>query len=169
MRVVSTAALLAGLCAFGLVRRASASRLLAPLPPKCATRVQILGPDGFAQLACASEVEATLRAAGRPGSCPPLESLRDGAQVTLATTGSCATRVGRMAGPALRLLRLPIDINLGSVEDLQALPGIGPGLALRLVAARPFRTMSELREVAGIGPKRLAALVGAAEVSSTSR
>jgi competence protein ComEA len=72
-----------------------------------------------------------------------------------------------MAGPALRLLRLPIDINLSSVEDLQALPGIGPGLASRLVAARPYRTISELRQVAGMGAKRVAALVGAAEITTS--
>jgi competence protein ComEA len=169
LRVAATAALLAGLCAFGLVRRAGASSLPGRLPPTCSVRVQVHGPEGFDQLACAAEVAAALRAAGRPEACPALAAQRDGARVTLTEAGSCATTVGRMAGPALRLLRLPIDINLASVEDLQALPGIGPGLALRLVAARPFRKISELQEVAGIGPKRLAALARAAEVTSTSR
>jgi hypothetical protein len=169
LRIAATAALLAGLCAFGLVRRAGASRLPGRLPPSCATRVEVRGPEGFEQIACAADVDAALHAAGRTEGCPKLESLRDGAKVTVVAAGLCATTVGRMAGPALRLLRLPIDINLASVEDLQALPGIGPGLALRLVAARPFRKISELQEVAGIGPKRLAALARAAEVSSTSR
>ncbi len=166
MRIGVTAALLLGLCAFGLVRRARASLLPARLPPNCTTRVEVRAPEGFELLTCASGAEATLKAAGRPEGCPSLGALSDGARAALTQRGSCGVEVGRMAGPALRLLRLPIDINLASVEDLEALPGIGPGLADRLVAARPYRAISELRKVAGIGPKRLQALVGAAEILS---
>lgn len=164
MRLALTAALLAGLCAFGVARRAKGERLPPRLPPTCATRVEVRGPDRFEALACAADVEASLRVAGRPNTCPPLEELRDGARVTVSGQDRCDIEVGRMAGPALRLLRLPIDINLSSVEDLQALPGIGPALALRIQAARPYRAIAELREVAGIGPKRLAELVGATEI-----
>jgi hypothetical protein len=66
--------------------------------------------------------------------------------------------VGRMSGPALRLLGLPVDVNHGSVEDLEALPGIGPKLAERILTARPYRTAAELQRVPGIGPKRWAQL-----------
>jgi hypothetical protein len=162
-----TAALLAGLCAFGLIRRARASLVPGRLPPSCATRVEVRGPGGFDLFGCAADVDATLRAAGRSATCPAIGTLRDGARLTLAEPGACRIDVDRMAGPALRLLRLPIDINLSSVEDLQALPGIGPGLASRLVAARPYRTISELRQVAGMGAKRVAALVGAAEITTS--
>jgi len=48
---------------------------------------------------------------------------------------------GRMTGPALRLLGLPVDLNHSSVEDLQALPGVGPKLAARI--------LSELKDKAG--------------------
>jgi DNA uptake protein ComE-like DNA-binding protein len=63
-----------------------------------------------------------------------------------------------MAGPALRLLGLPVDVNHGSVEDLEALPGIGPKLAERLVRARPFAFKDDLQRVPGIGKKRWAQL-----------
>jgi len=52
----------------------------------------------------------------------------------------------------------PIDVNHATVEDLQALPGVGPKLAKRILderARRPFRAAEDLRRVSGIGPKTL--------------
>jgi len=54
-----------------------------------------------------------------------------------------------------------IDPNSAAEADLDRLPGIGPALARRIVAARadgPFRVPADLERVAGIGPKKLAAL-----------
>jgi competence protein ComEA len=57
-----------------------------------------------------------------------------------------------------RRLPAPLNINAAGAEALQALPGIGPALAVRIVADReargPFRTPEDLRRVPGIGPKR---------------
>ena len=39
--------------------------------------------------------------------------------------------------------------------ELEALPGIGPGIARRIVEGRPYRSVEELERVKGIGPKRL--------------
>jgi competence protein ComEA len=51
-----------------------------------------------------------------------------------------------------------LDLNTADAEALQALPGIGPALAGRIVADReaqgPFRTAEDLLRVPGIGPKR---------------
>jgi competence protein ComEA len=38
------------------------------------------------------------------------------------------------------------------------LPGIGPALAARIVAGRPYRTVADLDRVRGIGSVKLAAL-----------
>lgn len=61
------------------------------------------------------------------------------------------------ATPSTKAARL--DINRASVEELQHLPGIGEVLARRVVERRtahgPFRTVEELREVKGIGARRL--------------
>jgi competence protein ComEA len=47
----------------------------------------------------------------------------------------------------------PLDINRCSEIDLQRLPAVGPVLAGRIVAARPFATIDDLRRVKGIGVK----------------
>ncbi len=51
-----------------------------------------------------------------------------------------------------------IDVNRAGEADLRRLPGIGPTLSARIVAARkqrPFATVDELRRVKGIGAKTL--------------
>ena len=52
-----------------------------------------------------------------------------------------------------------IDINHASAVELQALPGVGPVLAQRMVEWRTahgrYRTVEDLQEVKGIGKKRL--------------
>ncbi len=62
------------------------------------------------------------------------------------------------ANQSSRISRL--DLNRATIEELQRLPGIGKTLAQRVVERRtahgPYRTVDELREVKGIGAKRLA-------------
>jgi competence ComEA-like helix-hairpin-helix protein len=51
-----------------------------------------------------------------------------------------------------------VRLNLATAEELATLPGIGPALAARIVAAReeaPFRAVDDLRRVKGIGAKTL--------------
>lgn len=58
----------------------------------------------------------------------------------------------------------PVDLNAATAADLDALPGIGPVLAQRIVDWRAqngrFGSVEELLEVAGIGPSVLADLQG---------
>jgi competence protein ComEA len=58
----------------------------------------------------------------------------------------------------------PLDINRADAPALQALPGVGPALARRIVAYReshgPFRTPEDLLRVSGIGAQRYARLRG---------
>ena len=51
-----------------------------------------------------------------------------------------------------------LDVNTATAEDLTALPGVGPGLAQRIIAYReqygPFQTVDDLQNVSGIGPSK---------------
>lgn len=61
---------------------------------------------------------------------------------------------GAAAGGGERL-----DINSATIEELDALPGVGPAIAGRIVAYReehgPFSTVEELQNVSGIGAATL--------------
>jgi DNA uptake protein ComE-like DNA-binding protein len=43
-----------------------------------------------------------------------------------------------------------LDVNRASEGELGDLPGVGPALAARIVAARPFASVDELRRVPGM-------------------
>src|SRR5690242_10902192 len=64
-------------------------------------------------------------------------------------------------GPAAAATAAPprVDLNHASAAELDALPGIGPVLARRIVEHReragPFRSADELRAVRGVGPRLL--------------
>lgn len=63
------------------------------------------------------------------------------------------------SGPTGKL----ININTATAAQLQTLPGIGPGLAQKIIAFReengPFATPAELAKVPGIGIHRLETLL----------
>ncbi len=52
----------------------------------------------------------------------------------------------------------PVNLNTATQAELDALPGVGPGLAKRIVTARqqhPFTSLEDLNRVPGVGPKLL--------------
>ena len=58
----------------------------------------------------------------------------------------------------------PVSLSSASVEQLDALPGVGPVTAQKIVTYRQehgaFRSVDELDAIAGIGPSRIADLRG---------
>lgn len=55
-----------------------------------------------------------------------------------------------------------VNINRAAADELDALPGIGPSTAAKIVAGReangPFQTVEDLKRVSGIGDKKYEAL-----------
>ncbi|RJR41429.1 MAG: helix-hairpin-helix domain-containing protein [Deltaproteobacteria bacterium] len=140
---------------------------LSPSPPPASTPnhpvyVEVAGAAArpgvfeFPQPPALSQVLAEAGAAASPGPADP--KLASGSKVEV--TGEGRYRLGRMDGPKLMTLGLALDLNRAAAADLEALPGIGPTLAQRIVAYRqthgPFKNIGDLEQVSGIGPKKLA-------------
>jgi DNA uptake protein ComE-like DNA-binding protein len=140
-------ALAAMILVVALVRldRPAASLLGEPL---ACERAQVI--DG--ELRCDAELLADLRElCGGEASRP----VAVGDEVRHACTRGLVTR---MPPEQLAALEQPVDLNAASLDELASLPGIGPTIAARIVARRPYASIDELLDVDGIGPKRLAAI-----------
>jgi len=48
-----------------------------------------------------------------------------------------------------------LDLNTATKKELQSIRGIGPVLAERIIAGRPYKTVDDLLKVKGIGSKKL--------------
>jgi competence ComEA-like helix-hairpin-helix protein len=58
-----------------------------------------------------------------------------------------------------------VKLNTAETDELTNLPGVGPAMAERIVAARPFHALEDLLKVSGIGPALLERLSPLVEVS----
>jgi len=122
---------------------------------------QVVSP-GLVTLPAGSRVADALAAAGGllPGTDPASVNaaalLVDGQQVAVGVPGA-APGAAAADGPAPGGL---LDLNTAALADLDALPGIGPVLAQRILDHRaqhgPFRSVQELDDVSGIGPSLFA-------------
>ena len=93
-----------------------------------------------------------------------LQSPSQSTQSEASLAGQAGTSMGRLPEPRPRTVADVgrVDINRGSVEELQRLPGIGPVLAERVIQYRrehgKFASIRDIQNVKGIGVKRFAQL-----------
>ncbi|WP_435010496.1 ComEA family DNA-binding protein [Tundrisphaera lichenicola] len=103
-------------------------------------------PDDLATLPGIGEISARKIVEGRP-----FDSVDD-----LAKLGIPASTIGKLkALVVVAPLPAPVNINTGSAEELQALPGVGPAMAKSIIEGRPFADYKDLEKVKGIGPKKV--------------
>ena len=80
---------------------------------------------------------------------------RGGAPAAASAPAGGAAAAGAAPGP-------PISLNSATAEQLDTLDGVGPATAQKIIAWRTqhggFRSVADLGQVPGIGPKKLAAL-----------
>lgn len=81
----------------------------------------------------------------------------DGMQVHVPREGErpAVTGTPRARRTPTPTVSFPLDINTASVEELQAIPGVGPTTARRIVEGRPYGEVDDLLRVRGIGPVTL--------------
>ena len=130
---------------------------------------------GLYRLAAGSRIDDALQRAGGPRARADLTAvnlatkLEDGRQVIVPErgSGSAASAPGSGSGSAAAggpgsAPAAPVNLNTATLEQLDTLDGVGPGIAQRIIGYREqqggFRNVDELGEVPGIGDKRMATL-----------
>jgi competence protein ComEA len=131
--------------------------------------VGLVSRPGLVTLPSGARVAAAIEAAGGllpdadPASVNLAAVVTDGQQIAVGVpgTGGSAAGDGATAGSGSGSGGL-VDLNSAGVADLDALPGIGPVLAQRIVDYRtrngPFTSLDQLDDVPGIGPAIFAEL-----------
>ena len=100
-----------------------------------------------------------------PSSAPHARSRSAQASLVVFAVALLALIAYRSYGPKLSArptdlaVASPVDLNTGDRAELQQVPGIGPGMAERILGYRqthgPFASVEELQSVPGVGDKTL--------------
>jgi competence protein ComEA len=142
-----------------------------PAPAMAATvTVHVVGEvrrPGVYELASGSRVRDAVAAAGgllgaaEQAAVNLARTVVDGEQIVVPREGEAASAGAAGAGSASSTPG-KVDLNTANAEQLDALPGIGPATAAKIIADRaangPFRTVDDLMRVSGIGPAKFDSL-----------
>lgn len=160
----------------------AAPPVVAPVAPARATRpapVELLVVDvagavrrpGLYRLRQGTRIDDAIAAAGGATAKAQLDSVNlaapvaDGEQVLVPGRGiAAAASPASPAAAGAASPSAPLDLNTATAEQLDALPGVGPVTAQKIIAYRtahgPFHAVAELEGVPGIGPAKMAELKG---------
>lgn len=107
-------------------------------------------------------VRDAVRRAGGPAPGARLAAINRAARLADGQQVVVPERTAAGAAPQTAPGDAPVSLSSASAEQLQTLDGVGPVTAQKIVDFRSahggFRSLDQLAEVPGIGPKRLAAL-----------
>jgi competence protein ComEA len=127
---------------------------------------------GVYQLRDGERIQDAVRRAGGPRPGADLNAINlaakvaDGQQVVVPRRGAAGAAPvgGAAAGEPGAPPQAPVSLNTATAEQLDTLDGVGPATASKILEYRRqhggFRSIDDLGEIPGIGPKRLAALRG---------
>lgn len=147
-----------------------------PAPVATPVYVHVAGRvrrPGLYRLHAGSRIADALRRAGGRAHGADLDAINlaakvhDGDQVLVPRKSAVAagsvvpaagqTGVGGAATPAA-----VVSLNSATEEQLETIDGVGPATAAKIIAFRQqhggFRTVDDLAQISGIGPKKLAAM-----------
>jgi competence protein ComEA len=168
-RILAVIGVIAVAGSFAIFRH-SQSEQLPVLPPAIPTIESSITVDvsgavihpGVYSLAANSRVVDAIKAAGSLKANADLTSvnqariLRDGEQIFIDSNTPGSSHHASQAKNG------PINVNRATAKELEALPGIGPVLANRIVEYRKshgtFMTLDELQKVPGIGGSKFTQL-----------
>jgi competence protein ComEA len=160
--------------------RATTTSVAAPAPqavaaaPVASTRVLVhvagaVVEPGVYELGGDARVRDAIVAAGGPTEIADWNALNlaaavvDGIKVYVPSVGEeVPASLTIPAAAGVDRSTMPIDVNVATADDLEALPGVGPATATAIVTERerngPFLDVDDLDRVPGIGPAKLDAL-----------
>jgi competence protein ComEA len=132
---------------------------------------------GVYRLSAGARIQDAVRRAGGGTGAADVNAVNlaakiaDGQQVIVprrasagAAAGGVPTAASAGGAPAGGATAAPVNLNTATAEQLDTLDGVGPATAEKILDWRRqhggFRTVEDLAQVPGIGPKRLAALRG---------
>jgi competence protein ComEA len=131
-------------------------------PAAAAVVVDVVGAvrrPGLYRMTTGARVADAVRRAGGTTRRADLEQinlaapLADGQQVVVPRRGAAVASAGTAAAAG------PVHLSTATVEQLDALPGVGPVTAEKIVAYRQqhggFHSVDELDAIPGIGPARI--------------
>ncbi|WP_405057294.1 ComEA family DNA-binding protein [Kribbella sp. NBC_01505] len=137
-------------------------------PPTATVVIHVAGKvhrPGLVRAPTGSRVADALTLAGGPLRGVDLSSLNlarqltDGEQILVGLPAQPATSPQAPTSPGAST---PLNLNTATVPQLDALPGVGPVLAQRILDYRTenglFSTVDQLQEVPGVGPKKFDSL-----------
>ena len=122
---------------------------------------------GVYRLREGERIQDAVRRAGGPRAGADLNAINlaakvaDGQQVVVPRRGAAGAVAAAAAVPG-GPTQPPVSLNTATAEQLDTLDGVGPATAAKILDWRRqhggFRSLDDLGEIPGIGPKRLAAL-----------